>query len=730
MEPDRTVISLESMLVPSPVDTRAGDGVVTSGPWRSRVRRMARLGVWREAPRLVVVVGGVIFLTFSVLRSSVSLYLPPDGAHYIADADALIGNGVRRLLHPPAFPTLVAGARTVVGDVAAFQVAMGVSLGLLIVALYVLLRRWASPGPSLIGAACGVLMPVTAELLGWGGGATLLGIAFLLFSLDAMEAWIAGRRLSGIAVGLTLGLSALSHPFVFMAASFFLGTRWVLLLARRRRLGWGWDPLGLRGMASAVAPLVLAIVVAAPYYLGLQGGGGFGLRTPSPEGLPSLLSWALGDNPLPWLLLCLGFLAPLAFGDRGQVTYVMSIGLMLLVSTTSIRVDDSYVTRVAYLLPIVVAIGVGCATERLLNPFTRLTRTTRKPRALATAIVLTVVGVLAFSSYGPRLQRSSVFYAALDPEDVLALEELRGHGNGVVATSWEANRYGHGVSNSWFLEGISKRRAFGPSQPWLSTVREQREAGLDMQRFFAGTEGIENGALQMTAAPPGVRADPAVQVWSEGFYFPVLYSNSLVNTYPAAFTDHSSREILGDTVTWTFRNGAGEPVLRQTGWLDGAQIVIHYELVSDAPPGDWSVWFWPAYGMHWSDVRSGTGMVEARQSLPDEDIGFRLIADGAEVAYDQVESRFGVEAIQIRETDSATLTVRLEFDMGARPGSVQGFTEQEIIERRDISDVVVWKSTGWQDRFDRDDCYALTRESSGLLVYRVLPGICASDGGG
>ncbi|MDP9233905.1 MAG: hypothetical protein M3P01_05075, partial [Actinomycetota bacterium] len=106
------------------------------------------------------------------LFTTVHVFLPPDGAHYIADADALRGAGVRPLRHPPLFPALVALFTLAFDDVSAFQVALFVSLALFIIGIYVLLRRWMTPEASLIGTAVGAFLPTTAEILGWGGGAT------------------------------------------------------------------------------------------------------------------------------------------------------------------------------------------------------------------------------------------------------------------------------------------------------------------------------------------------------------------------------------------------------------------------------------------------------------------------------------------------------------------------------------------------------------------------------
>ncbi len=664
-------------------------------------------------------------LTVSVVHSSVRLYLPPDGAHYIADADALLGSGVRPLRHPPLFPALVAAARLVAGDIGAFQVAMIVSQLLLGLSLFLLLRRWTSRGPSLIGAVSSLLFPTMGELWGWGGGATLLGAAGFVLVLLAMEAWTRGRRSGGLLVGGALGLVGLTHPFLLGMGLACVGARWLDLAAQRRRFGLGWDPLGLRGMASVLVPMVPAVVVAAPFYL--DGAGQFQLQVPRPEGLTQLLGWALGHDALAWGLLAVGVLGPIVSRARGPFVYAFTILGLSLVLATTVRADASYISRIAYLWPVVVGIGVAVAGERLRRPMLDLARRWARPRTLTTLASVLLLGTLGLGSYAPRLQRAASFYEYLDPSDARALEALRGE-PGVVATSWRASDYGSGVSMSWFVEGLSKRRAFGPTAPWLSTVPQQQRVGGEMQQLFAGIRGIQDGAVQLAAGTPGMRADPSVQVLSGGFYFPILYANSLVDDYPVGIGGGGVPSVLGPTLFWQRQDDSGRPALREWATLDGRQVTLSYAVAGSQPSGPFTIWFWPAYGVHWKEVQQGDGVVQALVGLPNEDVGFRLSARGAEVTYVPTEARFGVEAIVVHSPDATGLTVTIQVDASAVPGPLSSFEEGQLVSANDLTEVVVWKDTGWSDRFDRDPCYVPDGDSPRLLFYRIVPQGCASGG--
>ena len=664
------------------------------------------------------VAGALMIFTWSEIGARVGLYLPPDGAHYIADAHALVGEGVRPLRHPPLFPALVAVYRPLAGDVTAFHLAMLTSLGLFALAMYVLARRWAGRGASLVGAAAATLMPTTAELLGWGGGATLLAAAGSVLSLAWLETWIRGRRTDALLVGGALGATALGHPFVFGVSLVCVGTRWLALVFERRRFGTGRDPLGLRGLGSVALPLAPAIVLVAPYYLSVEGGGSFSLRPPHPDGLADLLSWAYGTDPYPWLLIAVALAGIILFGERGLVITAGCICALAVVIATSVRVDQSYVTRIAYLIPVPTACGIAVGSKRLALLAKSRVRSPLRGRALLAGGAIVALSAVALVSYTPRLERAGTFYRFLEPADLEALRRLRGS-HGVVATSWHGPEYGTGVSTSWFVEGLAHRPAFGPTAPWLSTVPEQRAVGQEMQRLFAGTEGIENGAIQVSSGPPGVRADPAVQVSSGGFSFPVLFGDSLVNGYPVAFAGDSDRAVVGDAIHWTFRDARGSPVLYQVARLDGRTVFLSYTLALGVPEGTWSLWFWPAYGVHWKDVHVRSSEVSARQGLPEEDVSFRIGVERGDVVYHALEERFGIESIEVRVEHATSVGVAISVGSGAKVGYVRSFDEEQILERYGISDVVVWKDTGWRDRFDRSDCYSLADETSGLLIYRT-----------
>src|SRR5262245_8015101 len=89
--------------------------------WRARLGRGAFVAL---------TAGALVGVTLARLTDAASLFLSPDGGHYLTDARALAGGGVRALAHPPAFPALVAATDGLVSAVGQVQLALGVSLWL------------------------------------------------------------------------------------------------------------------------------------------------------------------------------------------------------------------------------------------------------------------------------------------------------------------------------------------------------------------------------------------------------------------------------------------------------------------------------------------------------------------------------------------------------------------------------------------------------------------------
>ena len=155
---------------------------------------------------LVSIVFALTALTFAVVSWTGGFWLPLDAAHFSAEAEWLRGNrDVLPNIHPPLFPGLVLLADLVVGWRDAVLMAMSLAFALYVVAVYALLRRWHRRSFAWFGAVLAATSPVLAEILGWGGGANLLGFAALIGACAPAERWTetgGGGLVSGCALAI------------------------------------------------------------------------------------------------------------------------------------------------------------------------------------------------------------------------------------------------------------------------------------------------------------------------------------------------------------------------------------------------------------------------------------------------------------------------------------------------------------------------------------------------
>ena len=186
-------------------------------------------------------------------------------------------------------------------------------------------------------------------------------------------------------------------------------------------------------------------------------------------------------------------------------------------------------------------------------------------------------GAIFGTGYIERIQVSTFYYQRLHPVDLPAFDALRS-GSGTVATSWEGGLQDEGSVSAWFVESLAKRPALGPGAPWLSTLADVGPDELDMQRFFSGDLGIENGALQASVSPTGALRDPAIQGNVNGFYYPLAYVNSLANSYPISVQPGAVPTRAGSALQYRHMGTGGNGSILETISLDGNATVITYTL--------------------------------------------------------------------------------------------------------------------------------------------------------
>ena len=695
----------------SPVVT--GESEPRGGPLMALNDRMALLAILLVA---ISVAAGTLW----VLSQTIDLYFPADAGEYVADARALLGVGVREIRHAPLFPLLVALSLGPLGPVSSTQLSMAIAIFLLPVSLFLMVRQWLPIVPSLIAGSVAALTPMTADLVGWAGGATFIGLDMMVLTIATMEAWLREKGKQGPYVGLFAGLTVMAHPF--MAAGMFLVliVRWTEHAVSRRRFSADWSALGLRGLISFFVVVTLMFGTAAGYYLSLRG-------TAASVSLDMLRAWDVlvwgtrGNLPILFFIL-LALALPLQIFRSVMLLVTVPLAAIAFLIPLLLSWDITYNLRVVYFLPILVAVGVGLLSQLTLETIEDrgVSRTILSIGAAALLVAAPIAATYGFG-YTEWTQVDSSYYQRIHSEDLPAFQYLNA-GQGTVATSWSRGLYDEGKVNGWFVEGLSNRPALGPGAPWTWTLANVGESELDLQRFFSGAAGIENGAVQASVSPTGHLADPAIQVDVAGFYYPLAYLNSLSNVYPAPVAPGVLPTVGSDTIEFRQPSTNSSGVVIERIQLNETHVILSFSLAGISPGlGDWEVWIWPAYFVDWAITDVGLTNVTTRVVYRTGSVfaNYSVLDSGSTLRYYESHPVWGIPAIAVRRSQAASVSFEITVAGTDPVRTIHQFDEKNIAGQLFITAVLVWKDTGWMFRFDDQACYRRSFETPNLVVYEV-----------
>ncbi len=93
------------------------------------------------------------------------------------------------------------------------------------------------------------------------------------------------------------------------------------------------------------------------------------------------------------------------------------------------------------------------------------------------------------------------------------------------------------------------------------------------------------------------------------------------------------------------------------------------------------------------------------------------------MTYYPVDPRWDLQGIQFRANGTGSISVKVTVDGGEPVNTVQPdeFDETTLLARYDVTNVLLWKDTGWEPRFDSSPRFQRSFQTSNLLVYEVLP---------
>jgi hypothetical protein len=225
-------------------------------------------------------------------------------------------------------------------------------------------------------------------------------------------------------------------------------------------------------------------------------------------------------------------------------------------------------------------------------------------------------------------------------------------------------------------------------------------------------------------------------------YRPVFYVNDAVNGYPKPL----GRTTLGNdltsdaTVTHTVGTagitgtyvpaGSTDPQVKMSTVLHGRRVVFDYRLASgSATPGRLAIRLFPGYGVLWRGLRQDAGglsfvsdpfTLTGVSTAGAHGVGVTITPVGkTQLDYLERDPQFGLQSVELTAPSNGHVTFSVDLDTATAPHRPTRFDQASLIRRYHITDVVLWKDTGWKSRFDPSECFVQTQETNRLLIFRV-----------
>lgn len=684
-----------------------GDDLAAPRAVNTRRARVTEAGEMR-----IVTVAMVVWLTaltFVLTRWTADFWLPLDAAHFSAEAEWLRGNrDVLPNIHPPLFPGLVMVADEFVGRWDAVLLAMSFAFALYVVAVYALLRSWHRRSIAVFGSAVAATSPVLAEIMGWGGGANLLGFAALIGACAVAERWMESGR-GALLAGALCGVAGATHPVAgVLALVLVLCVVAAKSIAERSvpsRVGRAALLFGIGGLPFAVG--------AAYYYLSVDSPSQTTFGFPDLDVTLELLDWAGREHVVLVTLQFGALLWPfLARGQRSRPTGLVFV-TTILVLTTTLKGDPSYQSRVLYLLPVLIGI-LAADLGSLATRHVATAQRSRSPRTAST-VAIVIVAALLQVSFVTRLQDANDYYRRVTVEDMRLLERLDDGAGGILAsTHWS---HSNSEPTGWFVNAATRRRAISPMGPWLSTDPDETREGAAMQRLFAGQVGIENDELQVaaSASASGLYA-LRMSVEEKGWFTPAIVLDSARSRFPFAVVA-ADAEVVGDWIVLTlFGPDPLDDRIELRVTIESSGVVIR-GVPGPEVEGSWHVVFSLAPGTpgmaSQRDANTATFELEVNGV---KNPGLLSVDAAVPVRVTTYPAGFPID-LDLVDPQELELTWRFD-DRSVGSSPLITFDEAEILATYGIETVVVWNNTGLIQRF-AESCFRQTATGPTITIFEV-----------
>jgi hypothetical protein len=430
------------------------------------------------------------------------VYATADAGISLADADSLIGRGIRPAGHLPVFPLLTNITRLVASDLVTFQILAVVIAVLFPLSFYFFVRgRTGSPLAEVIGTAVIALAPTTAEAIGWYGLTMLVGIALAFVALRTIDDWLLDpttRR--ALIAGVVVVALALTHSFAFLwlvqvagvAVAATGGAVWLrngrnLRAPELRTYARTAAILGAFAAAAVVMTLISSrqlepSVSLSPNLRNLRLVETFGFR----ESRLWLGGLALGLAGAP-------FLASRMDAKTARLARWGALGgVVALVNLVALGGDSSYLNRQVYFLPFCICVGFAV----LIAFAVQLERRGRRQLGAALFIVVCSTTLSAAPTFAHRMDRSAAFYNRISEDELDGIRWVGRQPGALLVASSDSNFY-DGTTVSWLVQGLARRNAFSVTEGYRNLFARDRSDSDDVGAILAGAHATSRANLMV-----------------------------------------------------------------------------------------------------------------------------------------------------------------------------------------------------------------------------------------
>ncbi|MEY2418330.1 MAG: hypothetical protein QOG90_1010 [Actinomycetota bacterium] len=433
----------------------------------------------------------VALVGFAVSRLPV--YATADAGISLADADNLLGRGIRPAGHVPVFAALTALARLMSSDLGAFRLlAVAAALALPASFLFFVHGRTRSPAAEVIGALLFAVAPTTAEAVGWYGLTMLVGIALALVALRMIDNWlIAPTQRRAMFAGAAVVLVSLTHAVPLL---------WAVEITAVFTVGHAvqmWNRHGRDVRAAARDPFWRTAPTAAVFFLvagivNLVNSSHLQSAVALAPGLGHLrLIWSFGfRHNVVWIAgLCFGLVgAPLVarLGRRDMrfALWGSATGWVAIFNLIALGGDASYQNRQVYLLAPCICVGLVVLVARGAS----LVRAAHYVPGVATIVAAVVVLAWSGHAFDVRLTQATRYYNRVTVSQVDALRWLKRHQGDLLVSPSDDDFY-DGTTISWLAQGLARRRSISSTEGYRNLIESDRRGSDDAALLISGASG-------------------------------------------------------------------------------------------------------------------------------------------------------------------------------------------------------------------------------------------------